>query len=68
MNEEVEKHYKENYNDKKERTNLNINKFLWLDYQQFCLNLSRTTRKKITASARIRLAMVRDMLENKPRF
>ena len=63
--EEVEEYYKENYQNQKEGTGLSINKQLWIDYQRFCLDLSRKTMKKITASARIRLLMVRDMLENK---
>jgi len=63
--EEVEEYYKEKYQNQKEGTALNINKQLWIDYQSFCLELSRKTMKKITASARIRILMVRDMLENK---
>lgn len=63
--EEAEEYYKKNYQNQKEGTGLNINKQLWIDYQRFCLELSRKTMKKITASARIRLLMVRDMLENK---
>ncbi len=61
--EEVEKYYEENYLNEKGGTSLNINKQLWIDYQKFCLDLSRKSKLKITASARIRLLMVKDMLE-----
>ncbi len=63
--EEIKEYYKDNYKNQKEGTGLNINKQLWIDFQKFCLELSRRTKKKITASARIRLLMVRDMLENR---
>ena len=61
--EEIEKYYEKNYLNQKEGTSLNINKQLWIDYQKFCLDLSRKSRKKITSSARIRLLMVKDILE-----
>lgn len=62
--EEVEEYFKENYNDTRQQTNLSFHKNLWIDYQTFCLKLSKKTKKKITASGRIALLMIRDMLEN----
>ena len=62
---EVEDYFKKNYYNKKQQTNLNINKNLWIDYQKFCLELSKNSKLKITASARIRLLLVKDMLDNK---
>ena len=64
IDEEAEKYYKEIYQNEKEGVGLNINKHLWIDYQKFCLELSRKTKKKITASARIRILMIKDMCEN----
>ncbi len=68
--QEAEEYFKENYGKEKLRSgvNLSVPKLLWIDYQKFCLNLSKKTKKKIMPSARIRLLMIRDMLENKNSF
>lgn len=64
--EEVKDYFESHYHNHKRGTGININKNLWLDYQEFCLRLSRKTNKhKVTPSSRIRLLMVRDMMENK---
>ncbi len=62
--QEAKEYYDNSYKNEKESTSLNINKQLWIDYQRFCLDLSRK-KKKITASARIRLLMVIDMRYNR---
>ena len=62
--EEIVKYYKEKYHNGKKSTGININKQLWIDYQEFCLGLSRKSKLKITASGRIRLLMIKDMMEN----
>ncbi len=63
--EEAEEFFEEKYNNEKEGKSLNINKQLAIDYKIFCENLSRKTKKKITPSSRIRILMVKDILENK---
>ncbi|KKL63308.1 hypothetical protein LCGC14_2176380 [marine sediment metagenome] len=63
--EEIEEYYEMNYKNEKRGASLNINKQLLIDYQKFCLELSRKSKLKITASARIRLLMVMELLENK---
>lgn len=70
--QQAEIFYKENYQNEKEKEirgmNLSISRLLWIDYQKFCLDLSRRSKKKISVSARIRILMIKDMLENKNSF
>ncbi len=63
--QEVEEYYKKNYHNGKIGSSISINQCLWIDYQKFCLDLSRGLPKKITLSKRVRLLMVKDMLEHK---
>lgn len=66
--EDAKIYYKKNYQNEKEGTSLNINKQLWINYQEFCLKLSKKTKKKVTASSRIRILMIKDILENKDKI
>ncbi len=63
--QEAEGNFEEKYNNQRRGKSLNINKQLSIDYKIFCENLSRKTKKKVTPSSRIRILMVKDMLENK---
>ncbi len=58
METDIDKYYSENYHNEKQRTNFNINKQLLLDVQAICVELSRKSPKKVTASSEVRKMMV----------
>ncbi len=59
--EEIEKYFKENYEKKnfKRARSINIPERLFKEYHKFCID------KNESMSKRIRLFMVKEMLENK---
>ncbi len=59
--EEVEKYFQENYEKKnrKKARSVNIPERLFKDYHKFCIDLNESMSK------RIRLFMVKEMIENK---
>lgn len=65
MDKDIKEYFEKHYQNEKQRTMMNINKQLWIDFQEICLNLSRKSKEKITASSEVRKLMVRFIIENK---
>lgn len=64
ISQQIIEQYEKRYKNGKQRININMQRCLWLDYQEFCLELSRKAKKTITASSRIRHVLFKDMIEN----
>jgi len=64
MQDSIDKYLDEHYKNKKRGRNVSINKDLWIDFQQVCLNLSRKSYNRITASYQIRRLMAEFIIRN----
>ncbi len=65
LRNKVEEYYEANYTGAKTKINVSMNRKLWLDFQSLALELSRKTKRKVTASGLLSRIMVQEILENK---